>query len=78
MSARPDTIMRQYTIYCRPSDFPDWYVLRGWNVCKHGCWPDNYVELFDTVEQAREALSPDLVCLGRQADDDPTIVETWI
>lgn len=72
-------VLRQYTIYCRPSDFPHWYVLRGWSIRPHLLpMPDDNVRLSTTLEGARLGLPQGLVCLGRQPDDDPTIVETWM
>jgi hypothetical protein len=65
-----------YVLYKRPIDFPNDIVLRPWNMNDGRPQPET---LFETVEQAREyCRNNGLICLGRHADDDPVIVETWI
>lgn len=65
-----------WTIHDSPADFPNRIVVRvayGECVC-----PD--VFLVRSIEDAREHVIADgaCVCLGRQPDDPPHIVESWI
>lgn len=72
-----------YTIYQNPSDVPGHYVMRGWDI-----------EGGETIHSAEAIAVPvsdlalatircnlremGLTCIGRQADDDPVILEVWI
>lgn len=66
-----------YTIYEKPADFPDAWVVRRWeatgDVEDRGVWC-----LAESLEAARESIPPDLICFTRSPEDDPTIVETWL
>jgi hypothetical protein len=70
--------MIQYTIYDHPGDYPKHFVVRRWVIVPGGYQVDDEVRLFDTLEAAREAIDPDLICLTRAASDEPQIVETWL
>ncbi len=61
-----------WTIYDHPADHPSHWVLRRWEDEK----PDDDCQLFNTLEAARAALPPGLVCLS--GDSNPVIHETWI
>lgn len=67
-----------YTIYDHPRDYPDSWVVRRWQVVGAGPVDAGVVALAPTLEEARQAVPPGLVCLERSQDDDLTIVETWI
>jgi hypothetical protein len=75
-----DAVIRQYTIYAHPEDFPGIpFVVRGWSVCVHGeLIPDGFVELCGTLDDARKAVPFDMVRVERHPTDPPTIVECWI
>jgi hypothetical protein len=80
MSATSEACMVLWTIYDHPSDYPNHFVVR-----RHGIDADFNVplvdakcKLADSLEEARELLPPGLHCLGREPEDDPVIVETWI
>ena len=62
-----------WCIYDHPKDYPNHFVLRRWE------WetPDMECQLFDTLEAARAAVPPGLVCMTHP-NDDPAIAETWI
>lgn len=67
-----------YTIYDHPSDYPDKYVLRVHHAAAGQTRSEAVACLFDSLDAAREALPPGLVCVGREMGDDPVIVESWI
>jgi hypothetical protein len=74
-----DLIIKIYTIYKNPSDYPDKHVVRLWEVSKEGVLPHtNPIIVCDTLEQARLAIPKGLVSTGRKPDDDPVIVESYI
>jgi hypothetical protein len=66
-----------WTIYERPLDFPNGYVLRPWfNV---GPGPvGGGASFFDDLEAARAAVPAGLFRLPRQDDDDPAVLESWL
>lgn len=73
-----DDALEIWTIYDKPSDWPAGYVTRCFRV-----WPGGGTEPGEaffclTLEDARGCVPPNLCCLGRQENDDPVIVETWI
>jgi len=68
-----------YTIYKRPLDYPKEYVARRWIITRLVPVPE--AELFargKSLAEVRRALPPGLFNLGREAADDPKIVEVWI
>lgn len=67
-------MLKIWTIYNYPSDYPDKFVVRLWE----GELPTAEFSLHDTLEEARAAVPPGLVCLQRFDNDDPVIVETWL
>jgi hypothetical protein len=73
-------VLHLWTIYNHPSDFPHSYVARRFECGGGGGEPrvtDDIVqgELSILREGFRHA---GLVCLTRNEDDDPNIVETWL
>lgn len=69
-----------YTIYEKPSDYPEYFVLRRWRVRggARDVEPEGQCGLFWSLKEARDALPEGLYCLGRFEDEDPVIVETWV
>ena len=66
-----------YTIYAKPLDYPDGYVLVEWIV--DGATPKRGVASYvPSLEAARNLLPPHLYRMERQPDDDPAIAESWI
>lgn len=71
--------LAMFTIYDHPSDIPTGFVVREWMVVRGGAIVDGGVVIVsDTLAGAREAVPPGLARLGRNPDDDPTVVETWV
>ncbi|WP_034256828.1 hypothetical protein [Adhaeribacter aquaticus] len=70
-----------YTIYEKPSDFPEYYVCRKHIVLDDGTTSPQMKVLYKTksVENIRATLQDmGLTCVGRQENDDPVILESWI
>ena len=67
-----------WTIYDHPTDMPDGFVVRRWQITKGGAVPDPEARLAMTLEEARTLIPPGLYRLERVAEDDPKIVETWL
>lgn len=58
-----------------PEDYPDKYVTRLFDLGKG----TPYCVLSNTLQQARKAIpQPRFMNIGRQEEDDPVIVETWV
>ena len=72
-----DGHLPQFTVYNSPKDFPGKHVVRMWLV-SHEVKSTNLVGVFDTLEQARAFVPPDLIRMPREEADDPVIVETWL
>ena len=76
-----DNVLRSYTIYRSPGDWPGKYVVRRFSISAEH--PDPVPDpvplaVVDTLEQAREAIPLGLVNIHRYLEDEPQIVETWI
>ena len=67
-----------WTIYERPSDFPDKFVLRSWEVEADSPAPMTASVMADTIDEIRNLLPRGLVCLAGCTHHDPRIVETWL
>lgn len=67
-----------WVIYERPADYPQGYVLRPQLASRYGVSVAPERQVASTVEEVRALLPPGLVCLGRQEQDDPSILEVWI
>ena len=74
-----------YTIYRKPRDHPDHWVVRPTYLIRGEIAPvaDPVACLCESLEEAREQVplyinSSIRANLGREAGDDPVIVETWV
>jgi hypothetical protein len=68
-----------WTIYDRPTDFPDVFVVRLSIVSQRGPETTSVVLYSDDIEELREVMrSQGLICIPRYAEDDPKIVEVWL
>lgn len=71
-------MLELYTIYDRPADHPSSVVLRRWIVDGRGTQPAESA-LCNTIDEARAILiAHGLVCIPRDVNDDPVVVETWV
>ena len=71
---RRNTKLPIFCVYEHPTDYPDKYVARLWNVDV----PMSLITTADTLEEIREKRPVGMVTLHRYETDDPAIVETWI
>jgi hypothetical protein len=72
-----EIVLAVFTIYDHPLDHPDGFLVRRWVVTNGEPLPREWRKAA-TLEEARTLLPPGLHCLGRNPDDDPKIVESWI
>jgi len=72
--------LSMWTVYDHPTDFPNCYVARLFDVSGKGIDPTSTVVISDDLEKIRHVMEVDLqlACLRRQAGDDAKIVETWV
>ena len=67
-----------WTIYCRPDDYPDCWVLRAHEISPgvgivrphHACF------VAATLDGVRAKLPPGTCCVGRAPEDCPAIYES--
>ena len=67
-------VLTLWTVYYNAADYPGKYVVRAWDVAT----PRPECSVHETLAEARAALPRGLFNLGRFAEDDPVIVETWV
>lgn len=68
-----------WTVYDNPIDFPGKFVVRRFRVTEDGAQAENRPwSVKDTLEEARRAIPPGLVCMSRSLLDDAKVVETWL
>jgi len=72
--------LTMYTIYDRPLDYPDHFVVRKWKIVRPDISPisDGILGISKTLEGARKLLPEGCACLARDASDEPQIVESWL
>lgn len=71
-----------WTIYERPTDWPDWYVARPFDIIRGTPEPvprrDGLIMMRRLEPLRKEMKRMGLTCLPRAAQDEPQIVESWI
>jgi hypothetical protein len=67
-----------WTIYKQPSDYPDSYVARRFEINHIGLTPTSDMFAADTLRELRALLPLGLACIQRDGHDDPKIVESWL
>jgi hypothetical protein len=71
--------LRLWTIYRHPSDYPDKYVARLFEVKGTGPRPTESIVIAPDLETLRaQMMEMKLTKMDRMKDDDPVIVEVWI
>lgn len=75
-----DTVLQLWTIYARPSDYPDRFVARRYDVLRGHSEPvrTDVVVTASSLDEVRDMLPPGLCRMPRSPGDDPVIVETWL
>ena len=64
-------------IYNSPSDYPNKYVARLWDIDK----PTSFVAIAESLEEIREIKPTEMIIIQRQPNepnDGLTLVETWV
>lgn len=67
-----------WTITENPSDHPGKFVARLWLVEGRVIAATTDIHIADDLKAVRAMLPGGLINIGRQPEDDPVIVETWI
>lgn len=68
-----------WTLFNRPRDFPLHCVLRFWKVYPGVMEPHPIACLYDFNIQAIDDLEKmGLICIGRELEDDPNIIGSWV
>ena len=67
-----------WTVYDHPADYPDSYVARKWLTLPTLRKTDEVIVTRTLAELRDELEDRGLVCLMRNPDDEPQIVETWL
>lgn len=72
--------LSMWTVYDHPSDYPEKFVARRFDVDKDGARPSASIIVAPDLETLRGILLCEmrLTCLTRNEGDDPCIVETWL
>lgn len=76
--ARQMDLLAIWTVYQRPSDYPEGFVARMHVVSQGKVGPTNAAVFADTLKGVRELLPPGLIQMARHEQDEPQIVETWM
>ena len=76
-AARDDGDLLVWTIYERPSDYPECYVVRP-HAIRNGPYALDFVLTAPTLKALRAMLPVGLTRLSRDESDDPVIVESWV
>jgi hypothetical protein len=73
-------LLQLYTVYQDPDDYPDEIVVRRWTVQAGRPTPEKELFLREPdLQTVREKLvNLNLVCLGREPEDDHAVLETWV
>lgn len=67
-----------FTIYERPRDYPDGYVVRAADITAGTVTHDRAAPTAPTLAEARALVPPGLMRFERHPEDDAVIVETWL
>ncbi len=84
LPSKPDPLpppgeLPMWVVYKGVKDLPFHpYVVRRWVAGAQGSVPDKECTGATTLEEARAAIPPGKVNIGRQPGDDPVIVEVWL
>lgn len=82
-TTKPDDderLLEMWTVYDHPSDFPDMYVARKYEVWRRaGAVATALVLAHPNIDKVRDSMVlMGLTPLARDPNDDGNIVETWI
>jgi hypothetical protein len=64
-----------FVIFKNPSDFPGKFVVRRW---QGGVPEQEPLAVTSDLATARKVIPADCICVGRELDDDPCVLESWV
>lgn len=67
-----------WTIYERPTDYPDMFVARRWHGSSVRHEPTMDLRIGETLDSVRQQLPGGLTNIGRKNGDEAQIVEVWV
>ena len=73
-----DQGLEMWTVYDRPSDYPESFVARKTVVGASAVTMTREMFTADTLDELRALLPPGLYRIHRYEQDDPKIVEVWL
>lgn len=80
-----DDILAMYTLYEKPQDYPNDYIVRKWEICAgQDPKPCQIVSKFESEDRqsaiayVNRLFQDHKVLLPRSDTDDPIVVGTWI
>ena len=74
-----DRCLMFYVIYFDPKDFPGMYVVRRHRVARASVLPE--IQAFwigESLDEARARVPEGSICIPRDKEDEPQIVESWV
>ena len=74
------SMFAMWVVYDHPTDYPDKFVARRFDVDRDEPKPSASIIITDDLDKLRDMLQLELglVKLMRSERDDPKIVETWL
>jgi hypothetical protein len=73
------SVLRMWSVYRHPRDYPDKFVARLFEVDAAGSRATGSIVIAEKLERLQdEMMQMGLVKLMRSPGDDPVIVETWL
>ena len=74
-----DHPVSMWTVYDHPTDYPEYYVARLFEVTAGRTKITTTVLVANSLDTIRsEMRQRGLVCMSRQPEDDPKIMEVWL
>jgi hypothetical protein len=71
--------LKVITVYDRPTDYPDHFVARQFNVSRKGIEAGDIVALDTDLSTVRHQMTEmGLSMIPRNEQDDEKVVETWL
>ncbi len=75
------TELFQIVVYKSPTDYPDQFVARKWNISRQGAIPTDTMVAdsdYESVSKWIHGNFPALYRMEPSEQDDPSIYEVWI
>jgi len=70
--------LQLWTIYENPKDYPGLFVARKFLISNGKSNATRHVLTHTTLIGIRALIPPYLYCIGRELNDDPCIIESWL